>query len=41
MVDGSDINEDVLHDIVERARAQGSLSLDEIGAIVQEADLTA
>ena len=39
MVDGSDINEDVLHDIIDRARAQGSLSLDEMGAIVQDADL--
>ena len=40
MVDGSDINEDVLHDIIDRARAQGSLSLDEMGAIVQDADLS-
>jgi RNA polymerase primary sigma factor len=40
VVGGSDINEDVLHDIIDRARAHGSLSLDEMGAIVADADLS-
>ena len=40
MAGGSDISEDVLHDIIDQARAQGTLSLNEMGAIVKDADLT-
>jgi RNA polymerase primary sigma factor len=34
------IGDEVLHDILEQARALGSLSLDQMGALVQDADLS-
>ncbi len=40
MVEDSGISDEVLQEILEHAKAQGSLSLDEMGALVQEADLT-
>jgi RNA polymerase primary sigma factor len=36
----SGISDNVLQDILEQARSRGSLSLDEMGALVQDADLT-
>jgi RNA polymerase primary sigma factor len=40
MADHPGISDDVLQDILEQARAHGSLSLDEMGALVQDADLS-
>jgi len=37
---GDGINDEVLQDILEQARGHGSLSLDEMGALVQNADLS-
>ena len=41
MVDDPGISDEVLHDILEQARTHGSLSLDQMGALVQNADLSA
>jgi RNA polymerase primary sigma factor len=40
MVGSSGMTDDVLQEILEQARSRGSLSLDEMGALVQDADLT-
>ena len=40
MAGDSTISDNVLQEILEQARSRGSLSLDEMGALVQEADLT-
>jgi RNA polymerase primary sigma factor len=40
MVGESSISDEVLQDILEQARTHGSLSLDEMGALVQDADLS-
>jgi len=37
---GDGVSDEVLQDILEQARAHGSLSLDEMGALVQDADLS-
>jgi RNA polymerase primary sigma factor len=40
MVEDPGITDEVLQDILDQARAQGSLSLDQMGALVQDADLS-
>jgi RNA polymerase primary sigma factor len=40
MVEESGISDEVLNEIIERARSTGSLSLQEMGALVQDSDLT-
>jgi RNA polymerase primary sigma factor len=40
VAEDSNISDNVLQEILEQARSRGSLSLDEMGALVQDADLT-